>query len=168
MAVLSPQCPNCHRPVPADVQTCPHCGVYLQMPDYPGFAAHAQADQKAARARAIPGPETSKQLDAVATRTMTLSGVLIAFYAGAIFAGRVLAGPFLYALAYILPLLLLLIAMIFSVRVFSPAGYLSDDDATRCKKKDERLRFGLLALEIAVALLAVSVFLYLIRPAPAP
>ncbi len=59
----------------------------------------------------------------------------------------------------------MLITIILSARVFYPAGYLTDDYPTLFKKKDERLRYSLLLLEISVALLAVSVFVYLVRPA---
>lgn len=179
MAATHPQCPNCHQTVPADAHACPHCGVYLQMPDYPGFAAHAQAQHgplppevATPRPAALPPvaferslPDTIKQLDAAATTNITISGVLIAFYAGAIFAGKVLAGPIFNAMIYASPVLLLLITIIFSARVFYPAGYLIDDYPTLFKKKDERLRYSLLLLEISVALLAVSVFVYLVRPA---
>lgn len=176
MAAVSPQCPHCHQPVPQDVLTCPHCRVYLHMPDYPGFAVHTQASQAPARPTRPPQspvafetvPGAIKQLDATATTTLTIAGVLIAFYAGAIFAGRVLAGPVFNAMLYTLPIPGLLLSMILSVRVLYPAGYLTDDDTTLCKTKGERLRFSLLALEIAVALLAVSVFVYLLRPASAP
>src|SRR5579885_3357517 len=120
MAATHPQCPNCHQAVPADAHACPHCGVYLQMPDYPGFAAHAQAEQ--AQHAPLPHevatprpaalspvaferslPDAIKQFDAAATTNITISGVLIAFYAGAIFAGKVLAGPLFNAMIYASP-----------------------------------------------------------------
>lgn len=184
MAATQPQCPNCHQTVPADAHACPHCGVYLQMPDYPGFAAHTQAGQAPAPAQnsalphevatprpaALPPiafesslPDAIKQFDSAATTNITISGVLIAFYAGAIFAGRVTANA-INAIVYAMPVVLLLITVIFSVRVFYPAGYLTDDYPTLFKKKDERLRYSLLLLEISVALLAVAVFVYLVRP----
>lgn len=179
MAAPAPQCPHCHQLVSQDVHTCPHCGVYLHMPDYPGFAVHTQASQASARLaqpRSAPLssvafetlPDAIKQLDAAATTTITTAGVLIAFYTGAIFAGKVLAGLFFNAIVYVLPILLLLTTMLCSVRVLYPAGYLTDDHATLFKKKDERLRLSLLALVIAIALLALSVFVYLLRPASAP
>jgi len=178
MAATQPQCPNCHQSVPADAHACPHCGVYLQMPDYPGFAAHAQAQSAplphevtTPRPPDLPPvaferslPDVIKQFDSAATTNITISGVLIAFYAGAIFAGKVIASP-LNAIVYASPVVLLLITVILSVRVFYPAGYLTDDYPTLFKKKDERLRYSLLLLEISVALLAVAVFVYLIRPA---
>lgn len=78
-----------------------------------------------------------------------------------------IASP-LNALVYASAVVLLLITIILSVRVFYPAGYLTDDYPTLFKKKDERLRYSLLLLEISLALLAVSVFVYLIRPISVP
>src|SRR5579883_1280297 len=175
MAATQNRCPNCHQLVPAEAHSCPHCGVYLQLP------AHAHPQQENAQgsllgvARPAPPPSTPKialeqslpdaikQLDTAATTNITISGVLIAFYSGAIFAGKVLASQFFYALVYALPIVLLLIAIILSVRVFYPAGYLTDDHAALLKTKDERLRYSSLLLEISVAMLAISVFVYLLR-----
>jgi hypothetical protein len=99
---------------------------------------------------------------------MIVAGVLIALYAGAIVAGKVRAGLFFNAFVYALPMLLLLCTIVLSARVFDPAGYFSDDYPTLFKRKEKRLRQSLLSLELAVALLAVSVFFYLLRPASIP
>jgi hypothetical protein len=107
-------------------------------------------------------PEVLKQLDAAAGTNITISGVLVAFYAGAIFAGKVEA-PAFQALVYALPVVLLLLTIIFSLRVYYPAGYLTDDYPKLLRTKDARLRYSSLLLEISVGVLAVSVFVYLLR-----
>lgn len=177
MAVASHQCPNCHQLVPNAVHICPHCNVYLHLPDYPGFATRAQADQAATQARseAPTGvvrvealPDALKQCDATATTGMLIAGALIAIDAGAIFAGKVLARPLFAAVIYTLPLFLLLVTLILYARVLDPAGSLSIDALALFKCKNTRLRYSLLALEISIALLAISVFFYLIRPATTP
>jgi hypothetical protein len=152
------------------VHTCPHCGVYLHLPDYPGFAAHGPANQGSARLALTPDALSAaiKQCDTVATTTMTISGVLIAFYAGALFAGRVLADSLVRAVVSTLPILCLLLTIVLSVRILAPAGSLGDNDSTRYQKKRERLRYSLLALQVAIGVLAIAVFLYLLRPASAP
>ncbi len=177
MAVAPTQCPNCHQTVPADVKACPHCGVYLQLPaqsQVHGEALlgvvqpHAPSTSvlppaplpRVATAEAL--PEALKQLDSAAGTNITISGVLVAFYAGAIFAGKVEAPPF-QALVYALPVVLLLLTIIFSLRVYYPAGYLTDDYPKLLRTKDARLRYSSLLLEISVGVLAVSVFVYLLR-----
>lgn len=170
MAVTHTQCPNCHQMVPANARSCPHCGVYLQLPDqgHPetllGVAqTHALSSQNlplVATAQAL--PDALKQLDAAATTNLTISGVLIAFYAGAIFAGRVQA-PLFQAFVYALPVVLLLVTIILSIRVFYPAGYLNNDYPRLLRTKDARLRYSSLLLEISVGILALSVFVYLLR-----
>lgn len=177
MAVAQNQCPQCHQSVPAGEHRCPHCGVYLQLPNQ----GHAQPENAHSSILGVaqPAPSTSllpqsvldkalpdaiKQLDTTATTNITISGVLIAFYAGAIFAGKVQASAFFTAFVYTLPIILLLATIILSARVFYSSGYLTDDYATLLKKKEERLRYSTLLLEISLALLAVSVFAYLLRP----
>ncbi|HEY1353590.1 MAG TPA: hypothetical protein VGF67_28605 [Ktedonobacteraceae bacterium] len=170
MAVISPQCPNCQRSVPADVQTCPHCGVYLHLPDYPGFASAAQANRGSARPALAPDALAAaiKQCDTLATTTMAISGMLIAFYAGALFAGRVLADSLVRAIVSTLPIPGLLLTIVLSVRVLTSAGSPGENEATRYQKKHTWLRYSLLALQIALGVLAIAVFLYLLRPASAP
>jgi len=167
MAIAHTQCPNCHQLVPVGAHACPHCGVYLQLPDQPHTPPQIAQTP-------VPGPlspialETAlpdaiKQLDATATTNTTISGVLIAFYSGAIFAGKVQASEPVHAVVYTLPVVLLLVTIILSVRAFYSTGYLTDDYPTLLKKKSERLRYSSLLLEISVALLAISVFVYLQR-----
>jgi hypothetical protein len=108
-------------------------------------------------------PDIVKQFDQTAGTNMTIAGVLIAFYSGAIFASKVLSTDLLYALVYALPLCLLLCTIIFALRVFYPAGYLTDDDLTLIKKKKQRLQLSSVFLEIAVGVLIVAVFVYLLR-----
>lgn len=170
MAVVRTQCPNCHQTVPANARSCPHCGVYLQLPGQShsetllGVAqAHASSTQNlplVATAQSL--PDVLKQLDTAATTNLTISGVLIAFYAGAIFAGKVQA-PAFQALVYALPVILLLVTIILSIRVFYPTGYLTDDYPRLLKTKDARLRYSSLLLEISVGVLALSIFVYLTR-----
>ena len=177
MAVTQNRCPNCHQPVPAEAHSCPHCGVYLQLPSGEHPQAEGAQGSLLGVARPAPAPPPStprialeqslpdaiKQLDTAATTNITISGVLIAFYSGAIFAGKVQASQIYYAVIYALPILLLLVTLIFSVRVFYPAGYLTDDHPTLLKTKDVRMRYSSLMLEISIAVLAISVFVYLLR-----
>lgn len=178
MAVAQNQCPHCRQPVRAGEHRCPHCGVYLQLPNQEqaqSEAAHSSilgVAQPAPPASPLPQsvlekalPDAVKQLDTTATTNITISGVLIAFYAGAIFAGKVQANAAFNAFIYALPIVLLLVTIILSARVFYPAGYLIDDYATLLRKKEERLRYSTLLLEVSVALLALAVFIYLMRPA---
>lgn len=178
------RCPNCHQSVPADAKACPHCAVYLQLPGQGNAnallgVARVPAQQTTATtvvepvapvsaplpivATAQALPDALKQLDTAASTNLTISGVLIAFYAGAIFAGKVQAAAF-EALIYALPVVLLLVTVILSVRVFYPGGYLTDDYPTLLRTKDARLRHSSLLLEISVGVLAVAVFMYLMRP----
>ena len=175
MAVTQNRCPNCHQTVPAEAHSCPHCGVYLQLPGHERPQPEGAHGSLLGVAQSAPPPPTPrlaleqslpdavKQLDTAATTNITISGVLIAFYSGAIFAGKVQASQTYYAVIYALPILLLLFAIILSVRVFYPAGYLTDDYPTLLKTKDERMRYSSLMLEISVAMLAISVFVYLLR-----
>lgn len=175
MAVTQNRCPNCHQPVPAEAHSCPHCGVYLQLPGHEHPQPEGAHGSLLGVARPAPPPPTPrivleqslpdaiKQLDTAATTNITISGVLIAFYSGAIFAGKVQASQFYNAVIYALPILLLLLTIILSVRVFYPMGYLSDDYPTLLKTKDQRMRYSSLMLEISVAMLAISVFVYLLR-----
>src|SRR6185437_9150927 len=101
MAVAHTQCPNCHQSVPEGVKACPHCGVYLQLPGE-GHAdallgvAQPPASTPIISVQAVPAsdplppvatalslPDVLKHLDAAASTHLTISGVLIAFYAGA-------------------------------------------------------------------------------------
>jgi len=111
-----------------------------------------------------PLPALVKQLDQVASTHMKIAGVLIAFYSGAIFAGKVMTGAPINAILYALPLCLLLATIVAALRVFYPSGYLTDDDETLIKKKERRLQFSSVFLEVAVAILIIAVFVYLLRP----
>lgn len=183
MNVAQMQCPNCHQTIPVNTKACPHCGVHFELPGQ--GQAHSDTllgvAQTPAQSSVILGqilpppsplprvataetlPEALKQLDAAASTNITISGVLIAFYAGAIFAGKVQA-PVFNALVYASPVILLLLTIIFSLRVFYPGGYLTDDYPTLLRTKDARLRYSSLLLTISVGVLAVAVFVYLIRP----
>ena len=106
-----------------------------------------------------------KQFDASATTNITISGVLIAFYSGAIFAGKVTTlGDYLHSIIYTLPIGFLLAAIILALRVFYPDGYLTDDYLSLIKKKEQRLQLSSIFLEVAIGILVISVFVYLIRP----
>ncbi len=180
MAVAQNQCPNCHQFVPAGSHTCPHCGVYLQLPGQdehePAHSGPLPQVANTPMPMLVPPPQLPpvalekslpdavKQLDTAATTNITISGVLIAFYAGAIFTSKVIANDTLHALIYSLPVVLLFITIIVSVRVFYPTGYLTDDYPTLLRTKDLRLNYSSLLLEISVATLAISVFVYLLRP----
>lgn len=109
-------------------------------------------------------PDIVKQFDTSATTNITIAGVLIGFYAGAIFAGKVLAAAVFSALVYALPLCLLLAAIVFALRVFYPDGYLTDDYLALIKKKEQRLRFSSIFLEIAIGVMIIATFVYLLRP----
>ncbi|HEY3992437.1 MAG TPA: zinc ribbon domain-containing protein [Ktedonobacteraceae bacterium] len=183
MTVAPIQCPHCHQSVPANAQVCPHCGIYLRVPDQSHPVALLGVAQTPASsvpnspivqqmapasaplspvATAQSLPEALKQIDASASTNLTISGGLIAFYSGAIFAGKVAAPPF-SAFIYALPVILLLITMILSLRVFYPGGYLTDDYPKLFRTKDARLRHSSLLLQISVGFLAVAVFVYLTR-----
>ncbi|MBV9690786.1 MAG: hypothetical protein JO202_13885 [Ktedonobacteraceae bacterium] len=112
-----------------------------------------------------PLSDVVKQLDQVASTHITVAGVLIAFYSGAIFAGKVMTGALVNALLYALPLCLLLATIVSALRVFYPSGYLNDDDETLIKKKERRLQFSSSFLEVAIAILIIAVIVYLLRPA---
>ena len=148
-------CPNCKQPVIPGTPVCPHCGTDLQVQAEPGSVSPSKLTR--------PLPEVVKQFDTTATTNITISGVLIGFYSGAIFAGKVISPQVLNALLYALPLGLLLATIIFSLRVFYPDGYLTDDELTLIKKKERRLQLSSTFLAIAIGVLTISVFVYLIR-----
>jgi hypothetical protein len=108
-------------------------------------------------------PDVVKQLDQSASTNITIAGVLVAFYSGAIFAGKVITAELAYALVYALPLCILLAAIVFALRVFYPAGYLIDDELTLIKKKQRRLQASSIFLEIAIGVLIIAVLAYLLR-----
>jgi hypothetical protein len=144
------------RPVPPGAHSCPHCGTQLQAQNQPGSVT---LDKLTASL-----PDIVKQFDTSATTNITIAGVLIGFYAGAIFAGKVLAAAVFSALVYALPLCLLLAAIVFALRVFYPDGYLTDDYLALIKKKEQRLRFSSIFLEIAIGVMIIATFVYLLRP----
>jgi hypothetical protein len=150
-------CPNCKQPVSPNAQTCPHCGTQLQAQQQQSGVTFDQLTSSL--------PDLVKQFDTSATTNITISGILIGFYSGAIFAGRVLAGAVFNALVYALPLCLLLVTIVFALRVFYPEGYLTDDYLTLIKKKEQRLRFSSIFLEIAIGFMVIAIFVYLLRPA---
>jgi len=51
------------------------------------------------------------------------------------------------------------------LRVSYPDGYLTDENLTLIKKKEKRLQSSSIFLEVAIGILVISVFVYLIRPA---
>jgi hypothetical protein len=167
-------CPACQELVPVGARNCPHCGVLFQTPAHTNPEGHAselllqpqQVSQQKRQGSLFTNalPEALKQLDTTANTNITISGVLIAFYAGAIFAGHVQASQPFNALIYAAPVVLLLITIIISVSVFYPMGYLLDDYTEVLRKKDRRMRASSLLLECSVAILAVSVFVYITRP----
>ena len=147
-------CPNCQKPIPPGTQSCPHCGAQLQTqtPQSVVTLDHVIASL----------PDVVKQFDSSATTNITIAGVLVGFYA--IFAGRALAATVFNALLYALPLCLLLAAIVFALRVFYPDGYLTDDYLSLIKKKEQRLRFSSIFLEIAIGVMIIAIFVYLLRP----
>jgi len=150
-------CPSCKQPVPTDAHVCPHCGTKLQAQFQPGRLSPTKLTRSL--------PDVVKQFDTSASTNIMESGVLIAFYSGAIFAGRVLSTSAIYALVYALPLCLLLASVIFALRVFYLDGYLTDDYLTLIRKKEQRLQFSSLFLEVAIGVLIIAVVVYLFRPA---
>ena len=151
------QCPNCKQPVLPEAHSCPHCGMQLQPHDHKIGLTPGELRR--------PLPDVVKQFDASATTNITIAGVLIAFYSGAIFAGRVLSAGLINAFLYALPLGLLLVAIGLALRVFYPDGYLTDDYLTLINKKEKRLQASSIFLEVAIGILVISVFVYLLRPA---
>lgn len=148
-------CPNCKQPVAPGTPICPHCGTHLQVQTESSSVPPGKLTR--------PLPEVVKQFDATATTNITIAGVLIGFYSGAIFAWKVISALVISALLYALPLCLLLTTIIFSMRVFYPDGYLTDDELTLIKKKERRLQLSSTFLAIAIGVLTISVFVYLIR-----
>jgi len=148
-------CPNCKQPVAPGTPICPHCGTHLQIQTESSSVPPGKLTR--------PLPEVVKQFDATATTNITIAGVLTGFYSGATFAGKVISTLVISALLYALPLCLLLATIIFSMRVFYPDGYLTDDELTLIKKKERRLQLSSTFLAIAIGVLTISVFVYLIR-----
>ena len=151
------ECPNCKQPVSPEEYICPHCGTQLQNQIQQSRLSPGELTQ--------PLPDVVKQFDSSATTNITIAGVLIAFYAGAIFAGKVISQGLLYAMLYALPLGLLLAAIVLALRVFYPDGYLTDTYQTLIKKNEQRLQSSTIFLEVAIGILVISVFVYLLRPA---
>jgi zinc-ribbon domain len=150
------QCPNCKELISPEAPACPHCGTQIQ--------SHIQQSGFIPGELTQPLPEVVKQFDSSATTNMTIAGVLIAFYSGAIFAGKVISQGLLYSILYALPIVLLLIAIILALRVSYPDGYLTDEYLTLIKKKEQRLQLSSIFLEVAIGILVISVFVYLLRP----
>jgi hypothetical protein len=76
-------CPNCKQPISPEAQSCPHCGIQLQTQVHKSGLTPGELKR--------PLPDVVKQFDASATTNITIAGVLIAFYSGAIFAGKVIS-----------------------------------------------------------------------------
>ena len=108
-------------------------------------------------------PDAAKQLDASANQSITIAGILIGFYSGGIFAGKVDSGNLFFALLYALPLGLLLVTIVLSVRVFYPGGYLSTDYPAVIKEKEQRFNLSSFSLQVAIGVLTIAVFVYLSR-----
>lgn len=167
-------CSRCQQPVPAEAHTCPHCGVSLHTQKQ-GLAALPQTPPASPAMPTLSHPfpaarltesvpDVLKQLDAAATTHISIAGVLVAFYAGSIFSGKVSADVPWRAVIYALPFLLLLVTIILSVRVFHPAGYLNNDYLELLTVKQQRMRLCSLLLEISIALVMLAIFVYLLRP----
>jgi zinc-ribbon domain len=150
-------CPNCQQPISPEAQSCPHCGIQLQTQVHKSGLTPGELKR--------PLPDVVKQFDASATTNITIAGVLIAFYSGAIFAGKVISAGLVNAFLYALPLGLLLVAIVLALRVFYPDGYLTDDYPILIKKKEKRLFASSIFLEVAIGILVISVFVYLLRSA---
>jgi zinc ribbon protein len=154
--VANIECPNCKQLVSPEEHSCPHCGTQLQTRNQQSKLTPGELTQ--------PLPDVVKQFDSSATTNITIAGVLIAFYSGAIFAGKVISQGVLYSILYALPLGLLLAAIVLALRVFYPNGYLTDTYETLIKKKEQRLQSSSLFLQVAIGILVISVFVYLLRP----
>jgi hypothetical protein len=76
-------CPNCKQPISPEARSCPHCGIQLQTQVHKSGLTPGELKR--------PLPDVVKQFDASATTNITIAGVLIAFYSGAIFAGKVIS-----------------------------------------------------------------------------
>ncbi len=147
-------CSNCNSLVSEDVTFCPHCGTPL----------HEQAQvQRLTPDELIkkPLPEVLKQYDSIAGIIVTISGILISFYAGGIFASKIRTNVIFNAFVYALPIILLLMAIFFAIRVFYPRGYLNNTYMELIDIKEKRLRRSTTFLGIAIGVLAVSLFIYL-------
>lgn len=155
-------CPKCQQSLPAGTPICTHCGTSF------GGTGDDENQAVLANQRNVERqlPDIIKQFDTTATNNTTIAGVLVAFYSGGIFAGKTLSGSIFTAILYALPLALLLLTVIFSLSVFSPDGYLHDSDLTLARKKEQRLQRSSISLELAIGVLAIAVFVYLIRAFP--
>lgn len=151
-------CPHCQRPIAEeDTAFCPHCGTPL----------HTQTEVERLTPDQLinkPLPDVLKQYDSIAGNIVTIAGVLITFYAAGIFASKINTNTVFTALVYALPLVLLLIAIIFALRVFYPRGYITNTYMELIDIKEKRLQYSAVFFGIAVCVLAVGLFVYLIRP----
>ncbi len=153
----SATCPNCKQPLPPLAKTCPHCGTVLQ--------AQEEANDFLAEEIQHGLPDVLKQLDTSANINLTVASGLTAFYAGSIFVGKVSA-PWSSAIVYSLPILLFLLVIISALQVFYPKGYLQASSyRTLIEEKNKRLQRSSLLLQVAVGVLILAIFVYLIRPA---
>lgn len=153
----SAACPKCKQPIPPKATTCPHCGTALQ--------AQEEANDFLAEEIQHGLPDVLKQLETAANINLTVASGLIAFYSGGLFAGRISA-PWTSAILYALPIALFLLVIISALQVFYPKGYLQARSyRTLIEEKNKRLQRSSLLLQVAIAVLILSVFVYLIRPA---
>ena len=144
------ECPNCKQTISPEAHSCPHCGTQ--------FKTHVLQSALAPGELTQPLPDVVKQFDTSATTIITIAGVLIAFYSGAIFAGKVSAtADYFRAFIYSLPLGFFLIAIVLALRVFYPKGFLTDDYQMLINKKEQRLQASSIFLVIAIGALFISV-----------
>ena len=153
----SATCPKCKQPIPPKAKNCPHCGTPLQVQE--------EANDFLAEEIQHGLPDVVKQLETSANINLTVASGLTAFYAGSIVAGKVSA-PWTSAIVYSLPIVLLLLVIISALQVFYPKGYLQASSyRALIEEKNKRLQRSSLLLQVAIAVLILSVFIYLIRPA---
>lgn len=153
-------CPNCRQPITLETEVCPHCGTRIRG-DVPQRYITNELEKSL--------PDVVKQFDATANNNIAIAGGVSGLYASAIFAGKVTTlGVVFTALLYTLPLCFLLVAIISAVRVYYPEGYYQESNyRTLIKEKQRRLQFSSIFLQVALGILIVGVFVYLLLPHPA-
>ena len=152
-------CPHCNQPVTGNPNYCFNCGKSLQSEQW--HQARLTPEQLTGTL-----PDVLKQYDTIAGSIITIAGVLASFYAAGIFAGKIITGVALNAVAYVSPLTLLLGAIISAVWVFYPRGYLTDHTFQEIiDRKERRLLISTKFFYAAIIVLIGALFIYLIRPA---
>jgi len=109
-------------------------------------------------------PDVFKQIDTAATTLITTSGGLVLFYSGSFVIAKVIAANLLYAFLYTLPVALLLGAIISGVWALYTQGYAEKNFDELLRTKEHRLSFSRKFFYAAIGLLAIALFLYLMRP----